>query len=103
MLRGLNGNGIVDSAFRIGPKVGCDLEAGAERNEQTVGNVTLGKAKLLRTGAIDFYAQLRCVRYLVQSNINRPWNLFHPRLDLTRDRVVWFFRVAGNLDVDRRR
>src|SRR6267143_4099943 len=100
MLWGLDGNGIVDSGFRIGPKVGCHLEAGAERNEQAVCDVALGEAELLRPSAIDLYAQLRRVRHLVQSDIDRAGNLFHPRLDLACDCIIGLLGVTGDLDVD---
>src|SRR6476619_3279830 len=103
MLRGLDRYRIVDPVFRIGPKVGCHLEAGAERDKQAVGDIALSKAELLGAGPIDFYAQLWCVRHLMQADVNRARNLLHPPLDLTRDCIVRLVGKTGDLNVDWRR
>src|SRR4029077_17105754 len=103
MLWGLDRDRVVDPVFRIGPKVGCHLEAGAERDKQAVGDIAFSKAELLGAGPIDFYAQLWCVRHMMWTNVNRARNLFHPRLDLTRDCIVRLIGKTGDLDVDWRR
>src|SRR6478672_10707468 len=103
MLWGLDRDRVVDPVFRIGPKVGCHLEARAERDKQAVGDIALSKAELLGAGPIDFYAQLWCVRYLMQADVNRARNLLHPPLDLTRDCIVRLVGKTGDLNVDWRR
>src|SRR5260370_26813538 len=99
MLRRLDCDRIVDSGFWIRPKIRCDLRRAAERNQNAVRNVAFGEAEFLRAGTIDFQLQLRRVRDLVQTNINRTGNLFYPRFDLASDPVA-LRRVTRDLTVD---
>src|SRR6516164_9753450 len=59
MLRRLDCDRIVDSGFRIRPKIRCDLRCAAERNQNTVRDVAFGEAEFLRAGTIDLQLQLR--------------------------------------------
>src|SRR6516162_5527413 len=102
MRRRLDRNRVVNSSFRIRPEVRSDLGRTAERDEQTVGDVTLRKAELLRADAIDFHQHLGRIQNLVKSDVDRAGNSPYPRLDLARDRVIRLLGVAGDLDIDRR-
>src|SRR5437899_9911391 len=102
VLRRLDRDWIIDSGFRIGPEVRCDLRSATERNQNAVRYIALGEAEFLRAGTIDFQLQLRGVCDLMQANIDCAWNLSHPRFDLARDPVV-LRRVTRYLNVDRRR
>src|SRR6516162_2781527 len=102
MLRRLDCDWIVDSGFRIRPKIRCDLRCAAERNQNTVRDVAFGEAEFLRASTIDFQLQLRRVRDLMQPNVNGTGNLFHSRFDLASHPVV-LRRVTRDLNVDWRR
>ena len=84
----LHDDGIVHAVLRIDPVIRRELHVAAQRDQQAVGDVLLGEAKLIGARAVHVEAQLGCVDDLVQVDVHRAGNVRQARGDLAGQRVV---------------
>ena len=84
----LHDDGIIDAVLRIDPVIGRELQVGAERDQQAVGDVLLREPELIGAGAVHVEAQLGRVHDLVHVHVHRPRNARQARGDLLGQRVI---------------
>ena len=101
VLRRLHRDVVIHPGGPVHPLRRRNLAAAAQRDQQTVGDITLRHADQSRLGPIHLQTDLRIIHHLMNMHVRRARNTRHAPFDLLRDLVIAFDVAAGYLHVHR--
>src|SRR6202041_1282347 len=95
VLRSLHGDVVRDAVLRVEPEVRSCLEAGAERDEHVVGDISLRRSHLLDSHPVDIVLKARLIELLLNMHIDGARYGAHLLCDLRSG-----FEIVGHIGSD---
>src|SRR5277367_2024125 len=101
ILRGLNGDVVSDAVLWIEPEIGSGLEASAQADQHTLGDVLGGQSDLVDARAVHVEIERGQAEHLLHVDIGCSGNVAQFIGDFLADEVVGCDVLTDDLNVDR--